>query len=60
MKRQKDRRQDTAHRTVCGAPEYPPELCLRCVWVVGQGERKLCPFPRCVVCTAGWKPRPGF
>nr|DAP06491.1 MAG TPA: hypothetical protein [Bacteriophage sp.]DAV61400.1 MAG TPA: hypothetical protein [Caudoviricetes sp.] len=58
MNRKKDLRRDAAHRLAGYGPEYPPELCRRCVWASGQGDRKLCPFPRCVVRSGDMRLKP--
>ena len=52
-------RRRTAARKIAGCKlMQPPELCQKCSWATGEGGRRLCPFPTCVVRTKGWPLRP--
>lgn len=36
------------HKLLQYRPPQGTELCERCVWPLGAGDRRLCPFPHCV------------
>ena len=38
------------HREPCATNDRRGyKECRRCVWISGEGNRRLCPFPRCVL-----------